>query len=90
MFQSDEASGIIIPRFKRLILAKSGVLVSSHYLKLILEHSTQDFRSNYFDDPGKDPSFIDFIRLKLITITVFSNKLLLYLVLENTYIRLLK
>ena len=52
MIQSNESSGIIIPRIKR-----SGVL----------EHGTIVFSSNWSDDPRKETS-INFIILKLTTI----------------------
>ena len=47
--KSNEAFGIAINSINR-----SDVLVSCHYLKIILEQSTPDFRPNSSDDPGKD------------------------------------
>ena len=45
MFQSNESSGIIITRVKRIIWAKTGVL----------EHSTLVFSLNWSDDPWMKP-----------------------------------
>ena len=46
---------------------KIRLLVSDHYLGLVLKHSTPDFSRNKFDDPEKGTS-IGCIGLKLVAI----------------------
>ena len=46
---------------------KPGMLISYHYLKLILEHSTSVLGSNYSDDPGEE-TYINCTGLKHVAI----------------------